>query len=119
MVTDECGYEGPTTVAEGDARLTLQRSGLGDYGAAMVLFEDGYEVSDLEAYFADVTQSWEDRPDWVVVRHLLEVNDDSVASPQGDTVVMDLQPGDYAIVCINYSDDRAEVAAQVEVGRDG
>lgn len=115
LVTDECRYDGPTTMAAGAARLTLQRTGLGDYGAAVVRFQDGHEVSDLENHLEGVTRVWEERPEWVRVRYLVQVDDDDVTSPQGDTVVMDLQPDHYAVVCINYSDDRADVAARLEV----
>lgn len=119
LVTDECVVDGPRAVAEGDTRLTLQRTGLGDYGAALVQFDDGHVVSDLEDHFEDVSQVWEQRPDWVRVRYFLEVNDDDVTSPSGDTVVMDLRAGDYAVVCINFSDDRAGVPATLEVAGEG
>lgn len=115
LVTDECVVDGPRTVAEGGTRLTLQRTGLGDYGAALVHFDDGHVVSDLEEHFEDVSQVWEERPDWVRVRYFLEVDDDDVTSPSGDTVVMDLRAGEYAVVCINFSDDRAGVPATLEV----
>lgn len=115
LVTDECVVDGPRTVAEGETRLTLQRTGLGDYGAALVHFDEGHVVSDLEEHFEGVSQVWERRPDWVRVRYFLEVNDDDVASPSGDTVVMDLRADEYAVVCINFSDDRAGVPATLEV----
>jgi len=115
LVTGECVVDGPRRVTEGDTRLTLQRTGLGDYGAALVHFDDGHVVSDLEAYFEDVSQVWEERPEWVRVRYFLEVDDDDVASSSGDTVVMDLRAGEYAVVCINFSDELARVPATLEV----
>ena len=115
LVTDQCRYDGPGTIIEGEARLTLQRTGLGDYGAAVVRFPNGNELSDLEALLEEDTPIWENWPDWVQVRYLLEVNDDTVTSPQGNTVLMELQPDGYALVCINFSDENAAVAATVEV----
>ncbi|HUG09273.1 MAG TPA: hypothetical protein VMP13_10340 [Acidimicrobiia bacterium] len=115
LVTDQCRVEGPQRVAEGSTRLTLQRTGLGDYGAAVVHFDNGHVLSELEAHFDEVSQVWEERPEWVRIRYFLEVDDDDVTSPTGDTVMMDLQPGEYAIVCINFSDDRARVPVTLEV----
>ncbi len=117
LVNDQCRFDGPTRVEEGAVRFTLQRTGLGDYGAAVVHFQDGHGVAELEDHFERVTQVWDERPEWIGVRYLLQVDDDELTSPRGETVVMDLQPGEHAVVCIdyNYPEDRARVAAQLEV----
>lgn len=115
LVTDDCSLTGPATLEEGTARLTLQRSGLGDYGAALVLIPEGHTTGDLEDHFAGVSPKWDDRPDWVRLRYVVQVDDTDVNSVSGDTVLMSLEPGSHAVVCIDYSDDSAEVAADVIV----
>jgi hypothetical protein len=113
LVNDQCEYDGPERVVEGPSRLTLQRAGLGDYRAALVRLQDGHDASDLEEHFETVSHIWEDRPDWLVVRYVVEVDDSNVGRPHGDTVVMSVEPGDHGVVCI--TDERASVAANLEV----
>lgn len=115
LVTDVCGFDGPTTLRGGTARLTLQRTGLGDYGAVVARLEDGHDVADLEEHFSTVSEIWDERPEWLVINYSVQVDDTDVDSPTGDTELIRLNPGSYAVVCINYSDDRAGVASAVEV----
>lgn len=115
LVTDRCSYTGPETLQAGTARLTLQRSGLGDTGAAMVLLLDDHSADELRSHFEEVSPVWDERPDWARLRYVVEVDDSNTNSASGDTVLMSLEPGDHALVCIDYSDDEAEVAASIEV----
>jgi hypothetical protein len=115
LVTDECSLTGPATLDEGTARLTLQRSGLGDHGAALVQITEGHTTAELEEHFADVSPIWGERPDWVRLRYVVQVEDTNVNSESGDTVLMSLEAGQHAVVCIDYSDDSAQVAADLTV----
>lgn len=114
LVIDECNVNGPSRVADGFTRLTLQRSGLGDIRATLVILEDGHLVSELEEHFERVDRAWEQRPDWARVRYVLEVDDDA-GSPRSDTVLMELDPGEHAIVCINLSNGRVAKPVALQV----
>jgi len=117
MVNDLCQFNGPSSVEEGQVRFTLQRTGLGDYGAAVVRFEDGRGSADLIAHFETGSRDWDDRPDWIDVSYLLETRDEDLTPEdhRGETTLMSLGPGEHALVCINLSDGWSEVAETIEV----
>lgn len=117
LVNDLCEFDGPTKVEAGDVRLTLQRTGLGDYGAAVVSIDEGHGPDDLADYFNTVSADWEDHPDWITVSYLLETRDEELTPEDhvGETTRMTLDAGEHTVVCINYSDSRSEVAARIEV----
>lgn len=117
MVNDLCQYDGPDQVDEGEVRLTLQRTGLGDYGAAVVALEGGHDPEELVTHFEEVDSDWGARPDWVTVRHQLETRDEDLTSDDhtGETELISLPPGEHSVVCINFSDGRAGVAATIDV----
>ncbi len=121
LVNDQCQFEGPVAVEPGEVRFTLQRTGLGDYGAAVVTFEGDHGPDDLSAHFESVSGVWDDRPDWVTVEYFLETYDEDITPDDhmGETTLMDLGPGEHTVVCINFSDDRAEVAETVAVNPAG
>lgn len=120
MVNDLCQFDGPTSVEAGEVRLTLQRTGLGDYGAAMVSIDDSHGPGDLTEYFETASSDWNDRPDWITVSYLLETRDEDLTPEDhvGETTIMSLDPGEHTVVCINYSDSRSEVAETIEVQPD-
>lgn len=117
LVNDLCEFDGPTSVDEGEVRLTLQRTGLGDYGAAVVSLAEGHVPDDLTDHFETVSSDWDDRPDWIEVDYLLETRDEDLTPEDhvGETTVMTLVPGEHTVVCINYSDARSEVSETIEV----
>jgi len=117
MVNDLCQFDGPSSVDEGQVRLTLQRTGLGDYGAAVVRFGDGRGTGDLIAHFETGSRYWDDRPDWIDVSYILETRDEDLTRDDhtGETTLMSLDPGEHALVCIMLSDGWSEVAETIEV----
>lgn len=117
MVNDLCQFNGQRSVEEGQVRLTLQRTGLGDYGAAVVRFGDDRGSGDLIAHFETGSRDWDDRPDWIDVSYILETRDEDLTpgDHRGETTLMSLDPGEHAVVCINYSDVWSEVAGTIEV----
>lgn len=117
LVNDLCEFDGPTTVTAGEVRLTLQRTGLGDYAAAVVSIDEAHSPDDLTDHFATVSSDWDDHPDWITVEYLLETRDEELTPDDhvGETTVMTLAPGEETVVCINYSDSHSEVAATIEV----
>lgn len=117
LVNDLCQFDGQSSVEEGQVRFTLQRTGLGDYGAAVVRFEDDRGSDDLITHFETVSRDWDDRPDWIEVRHFLETRDEDITPEdhRGVTTLVSLDPGEHAVVCIHLSDGRSDLAETIEV----
>lgn len=117
MVNDQCQFDGPGIVEEGTLRFTLQRTGLGDYGGAVVRFEADMGTADLATHFETTSRDWSDRPDWIVVSALLETRDEDITPDdnRGETTLISLQPGEHAVVCIDLSNGRSDVVERVTV----
>lgn len=98
----DCTYSGPDSMDEGRARLSLTLNGIGEWGAALVVFEDDHEFSELELV-AEESPLLADLPEWVRVVVELRLSDDG--GREGTDAERVLEAGEHAVLCIYPDDD--------------
>lgn len=110
----ECIYQGPSSMREGDARVSLTFNGIGESGVALVELAGEGRFDELTAHF-EADPRWSERPSWV--SPVVELRLDSGGEGVQETVA--LSAGSYAVVCIEYmegdANGRSRTAARIEV----
>lgn len=113
----ECVYQGASSMHEGNARVSLTLNGLGSVALALVEITDDMTYDDLADHLETRAGSWETAPGWVATELELSLDDAQGLDGVDETVTLD--PGSYALVCIDhpYGDGAvtARVAASLEV----
>lgn len=112
----ECVYQGPPTMAQGSARVSLQLNGLGDAGVALVELSRQQTHDNLVRHLETVERRWAGLPGWASV--VVELRVDSDTGAQGAHETVTLGPGTYSVVCLEHSpglEPSARPAASLEV----
>lgn len=111
----ECSYQGPSTMSEGEASLSLTLNGLGRARVLLVELTEGHTYDELVSHF-ESSEEWLDRPDWIYP--VLDVELDDAEGVDGKSEKLDLEAGEYAVVCVDRDNETVEVASPLQV-RDG
>ncbi len=109
----ECIYQGPSSMEEGNARISLRLNGLGESGAALVQLTEDRSFDELRAHFENDSR-WSRQPSWARTVTELRLERGMGLDDDGVARTVDLSAGSYAVVCIEYPEGEDEGSAHSE-----
>lgn len=105
---NSCAHEGPETMIEGDIRVSVSMSGLGNAGVSIVRLDEEKTLADLVAYHEQTPDAVENPPGWIETQVTMRIGDRYAAT--GDSQTIALTPGEYVVLCLDYPYEDPAVA---------